>query len=552
MLAMLAAAAPAANAAFGITNVSAQPAKPAAGANSDFSISFDVQDPGAQMKDLVIHLPPGLIGNPLAPRTCTEQKLKADDCPAGSDVGDISNDVLVHSLPLPVPVTASGNVYNVVPRPGEPARFGFVLKTPGGLLPPIVLQSPASLRPGDFGLDTTLNDLPKSVSVAGLPVAIDISAVDLKLKGTVGSPAKGFLRNPTSCGPHTVVISAVAYNNQTANGSTAFNTTKCNEQPFSPDFSAKIHQLASADPRTPVELTTTIAQTIEEAGLKRATVTLPKEIVGNSPALAISCPAADFESGNCDEDTVVGAATAASPLQADPLAGKVYLVTSTAPGGGFPDLGVDLKGGLALKVKGTLSATSTLQVIVTFDNLPDIPLSDFSLSFKGGPGGLNVPTRSPCDPPPFVFNTAFLSHSGQTRNSDTAADATCAGSNSGKRPKARVELGGLKSGKPKLGIALKAGAAQLRSAKVVLPKGLKVGAKRKLEQGTEITGGSVEGKGRKLSIKAKGGAVDRIKVHLSNGAVKARHGLGEKRLGPFKLRIRDADGKLTKLAVKAG
>ena len=134
---------------------------------------------------------------------------------------------------------------------------------------------------------------------------------------------------------------------------------------------------------------------------------------------------------------------------------------------------------------------------------------------------------------------------------DSPADATCPGS-SGKRPKARVKLGKLKSGKPKLGIALKAGAAQLRSAKVVLPKGLKVGAKRKLEQGTEIAGGSVKGKRRRLSIKAKGGAVDRIKVHLSNGAVKARHGLGEKRLGPFKLRIRDADGKLTKLAVKAG
>ncbi len=192
-------------------------------------------------------------------------------------------------------------------------------------------------------------------------------------------------------------------------------------------------------------------------------------------------------------------------------------------------------------------------MIVTFDNLPDIPLSEFTLSFKGGPDGLNVPTRSPCDPPPLRLQYRLPRTFGPDRGIATlAADATCAGSSSGKRPKARVKLGKLKSGKPKLGIALKAGAAQLRSAKVVLPKGLKVGAKRKLEQGTEIAGGSVKGKGRRLSIKAKGGAVDRIKVHLSNGAVKARHGLGEKQLGPFKLRIRDADGKLTKLAVKAG
>ena len=283
-------------------------------------------------------------------------------------------------------------------------------------------------------------------------------------------------------------------------------------------------------------------------------MTLPKEIVGNAAALAISCPAADFDAGNCAEDTVVGAADGRLAAAGGPARGQVYLVTSRHRRR-LPRPRGRPQGRLGAEGQGHAlgdPATSTLQSIVTFDGLPDIPLSDFTLTFNGGPGGLNVPTRSPCDPPPFVFNTDFLSHSGQTRNATRPADATCAGSNSGKRPKAKVKLGRLKSGKPKLGIALKAGAAQLRSAKVVLPKGLKVGAKRKLEQGTEIAGGSVKGKGRRLSIKAKGGAVDRIKVHLSNGAVKARHGLGEKQLGPFKLRIRDADGKLTKLAVKAG
>jgi hypothetical protein len=553
MLAMLAAAAPAANA-FGITNFSAQPASKAAGANSDLTVSFNVSDSPAGLKDLTVHLPPGLIGNPLATPTCTETKLKADNCPAASDVGDAVNNVIVKPLGLlPIPLTVNGQVYNVEPRNGEPARFGIVLDPSpvpglGAALPKIVLQQTARLRQGDFGLDTSLKDIPRSAKVAGVSTPLEVTGVSLTLEGKIDG--KGFLRNPTSCGVQPISIDADAYNNATATAQDQFTTTNCNALPFSPKFSANIKQLSSADPRTPVELTTTIAQTIEEAGLKRAIVTLPPEIVGNSPALAVSCPAADFESGNCSGDTVVGAATAASPLQADALAGKVYLVTSTVPGAIFPDLGVDLRGGLALKVKGTLSATSTLQVIVTFDNLPDIPLSDFTLSFKGGPGGLNVPTRSPCEPPPFVFNVNFLSHSGQTRTSDSPADATCPGS-SGKRPKAKVELAKLKSGKPKLGISLKAGAAELRNAKVVLPKGLKVGAKRKLKRGTEIAGGAVNGKGRKLTVRAKGGAVDRIKLQLSKGAVKARHGLGERHLGKFKLRIRDADGKLTKLAVKA-
>ncbi len=79
---------------------------------------------------------------------------------------------------------------------------------------------------------------------------------------------------------------------------------------------------------------------------------------------------------------------------------------------------------------------------------------------------------------------------------------------------------------------------------------MKAGSKRKFSGGTQISGGSVKGKGKRLAIKAKGGGVDRIKVKLSKGAIVAKHGLKAAELKPFKLRIRDADGKLTKLAVE--
>jgi hypothetical protein len=555
MLAMLAAAAPAANA-FGITNFSAQPASKAAGANSDLTVSFNVSDSPAGLKDLTVHLPPGLIGNPLATPTCTETKLKADNCPAASDVGDAVNNVIVKPLGLlPIPLTVNGQVYNVEPRNGEPARFGIVLDPSpvpglGAALPKIVLQQTARLRQGDFGLDTSLKDIPRSAKVAGVSTPLEVTGVSLTLEGKIDG--KGFLRNPTSCGVQPISIDADAYNNATATAQDQFTTTNCNALPFSPRFSAKIKQ-TSSNLLDPVQLSTTISQTIAEAGLKKAVVTLPKEVIGNGPALAVQCSIPDFDAGNCSGDTKVGDAVAASPLQAKPLAGNVYLVNPAIPGP-FPDLGVDLRGGLALKVKGSLSAIPVagggLQIVVTFDGLPDIPLSEFTLTFADGPDGLNLVSRNPCQPPPLSFDADFTGQAGQLLNVSSPADATCPGS-SGKRPKAKVELAKLKSGKPKLGISLKAGAAELRNARVVLPKGLKVGAKRKLKRGTEIAGGSVNGKGRKLTVRAKGGAVDRIKLQLSKGAVKARHGLGERHLGKFKLRIRDADGKLTKLAVKA-
>jgi hypothetical protein len=556
VLAAFLTAAPAASAAFGISPFSAQPASKAAGANSDFSVEFGVTDPSAGLKDLTVHLPPGLIGNPLATPTCSETQLKADACPARSDVGDATNDVNVKPLGLlPIPMTVNGQVYNVQPRKGEPARFGIVLDPSpvpglGAVLPKIVLQQTASLRQSDFGLDTGLRNIPRSAKIGGVSTPLEVTGVALTLKGKVDG-GKGFLRNPTSCRAQTVRIDADAYSGASASNQDQFTTTNCGALPFSPEFGARIRQV-SKDLADPIELTTSISQTIEEAGLRKAVVTLPTDIIGNSQALAIQCEPADFDAGNCPESTKVGEAVAASPLQAQPLAGSVYLVKPTTPVP-FPDLGVDLKGGLALKVKGAISAMGTssgLQIFVTFDGLPDIPLSDFSLTFAGGTGGLNIAGRDPCSPPPFGFVANFDSHSGKSLQVDSAAQATCVGGGAG-RPKARVRIRKLKSGEPKVAVRLRAASAPIAKARVKLPRGLKVGARRKLLAGTEVSGAAVRGHGRKLSIKAKGGGVDRIGVRLAKGAIKARAGVKAKRLKPFAITIVDADGTRTKLTPRA-
>ncbi len=62
-----------------VSNLQAAPASDAAGANSDLSLDFDLSGAGAagQLKDLVIHLPPGLVGNPLATTTCSSSAIRA-------------------------------------------------------------------------------------------------------------------------------------------------------------------------------------------------------------------------------------------------------------------------------------------------------------------------------------------------------------------------------------------------------------------------------------------------------------------------------------------
>ena len=539
----LCAAAPALAAAITVSNVSAHPTNGRAGANSDFSIGFDLS--GGEVKDLVIHLPPGLVGNPLATTTCREAQLRADNCPAASKVGNISNAALLLNF---VPITATGNVYNVVPRAGEPARFGFVLKSPGNLTAPIILQSPASLRPGDFGLDTTLKDIPQKAS--GLPITI--TGVDLTLKGKVGSPPQGFLRNPTSCGSHTLSVDATPYSGSPGSGSATFNTDSCQALPFSPKFSAEITKLG--DSTVPVEVSTSIKQTIEEAGLKRATVTLPSDLGPNGSAFANTCAEADFQASTCPEASIVGSARAASPLQSEALRGPVVLITA-APGT-LPMLGLDLSGPLALKLRGAIgldaSNPSAVRSQVTFDGLPDIPISDFTLTFDGGDGGLNLATRSPCDPPPFRFDTTFLSHAGGTVSGPTDAEGIC-GSSAGKEPQATLKLRNPKRGDPALRLRVRSGAARIRSAKLKLPKGVAFGHGRAFKRGAKVKadGAKLKAKAgkRSLKLKARSRGAARIKARFSHGAVRVKgNGRVRKR---FELVVRDVDGTRTKLRLRA-
>lgn len=551
-------AAPSALAAYGVTNFSATPASPNAGANTDFTVSYDFQEPEHQLKDVVIHLPPGLLGNPLATTACSEQQLNANACPAESAVGTVSNTAVLHNLPAP-PLTVNGTIFNVTPRAGEPARFGFVLNAPGS---PIIVQSGASLRSGDFGLDTTLNDLPRTVMGA----QIDITHIEFTLNGQAGSPPQGFLRNPTSCGSHPTGIDVTAYDGQTASAQTSFDTVNCAALPFAPKFSASIEQSGplTGPKANPVQISTTISQTLGEAGLKRAVVTLPGDLGPNSAAFANTCEQADFQAGTCPAASIVGSARAASPLQAQPLSGSVVLL-APGPAGGLPSLGLDLRGALALKLTGKISLDSSspgkIRNQVTFDGLPDIPISDFTLTFAGGEGGLNLAARNPCKPPPFQFDTSFLSYAGGTVNATTDAKATCRGSGGGgkggKKPRATLKLKTKKGSKPVLKLKVKSGAAPIRSAKLRLTRKVAFAtSKRGLNGRSKIV---VHGKGarigkvkatkRTLKVKVRGSGAKRIKGRFDEGAVRVR-GNGRTRQR-FRVVVRDTDGAKTKLSVRA-
>jgi hypothetical protein len=398
-------AAPASASALGLSGLVAEPpVDKDAGAHADFHIHLDLTSASDDIHDIRISLPPGQIGNPLATPQCTLAQFNGSgSCPANTQVGTVVTQVTALGL---LPLAVNGKLFNLVPNPGEPARFGVFLSPTGGLLPlgDIRLQSSVELRP-DFGLDTVIDSIPNTAS--GLP--LDINSMDITLFG--GTPHPAFARNPTSCDQATTNFLAHSYAapSTPVTGSASYTPTNCGALDFSPSFSAVVSGVPSG---APTNVITSIDQDADEAGLLKAVVQVPSDFNPNAALLGAPCDQTSFEAGNCPPGTVVGSAIASSPLLSAPLTGPVELVAH----GTFPDIGLDLRGQLHLLLKGSLDISKT----TTFDGLPDIPIAHFQLTFTQPPGLLGT-TRDICVGAPPLFHADFTGYNGATTSVDAPA-----------------------------------------------------------------------------------------------------------------------------------
>ncbi len=540
----------AASAAFGLHSLNAAPDDTTAGANSDFHLHIGFEDPEQQVKDLTIHLPPGMVGNPTSPDVCTIAKLNADNCPPASAAGTTTTETMVWvSKPvLGMPLTVTGTIYNVEAQPGEPARFGIVLRPPAsdlGVLPKIILQSAAKLRPSDFGLDTVLQDLPNTSG--GMPV--DIQSMDIVLQGKAGNPSKDFMRNPTSCATATTGFDATSYAqpDQVVSGQASFTPTNCESVPFSPQLSATVGSPGHTADGTAPPLTTVIEQEATEAGLRDATVLLPTGIGPTNAELGNTCPQEQFLAGACPNAALLGTAVAQSPLLSQPLTGQVVLVAPPAVGQ-LPLLGLDLRGQLNLQLFGSFLVTATGPGNA-FIGLPDIPISRFELTFEED--HLISSTRDLCRGAAPIFHADYVSHSGATTSEDVAANVEgCGGA---EKATASVRLTKTRSDAPTLRFTAKAGVDELRSVKLRLPKGLRFAAGETWDDGTRarldgrnLPDAALKHGKRTLRVQDPGDGGQSLVLTVRDGALDRAGKLGKLR---FRATLTDVDGEATRLTV---
>jgi hypothetical protein len=97
------------------------------------------------------------------------------------------------------------------------------------------------------------------------------------------------------------------------------------------------------------------------------------------------CTRADFAASQCPANSVYGYAKAVTPLLDSPIQGPVYLRSSDSS---LPDLVADLNGQIRFVIGARIDKTRGGGIRASFENVPDVPVSQLSVTLSGGKTGL--------------------------------------------------------------------------------------------------------------------------------------------------------------------
>ena len=394
---------------------------------------------GAALRNVKVALPPGVVGDPHAVPLCTRQQFSAPPfgaCPEDTQVGVDRAGLGPYGEEGYGDFEVEVPVYNMVPPPGVPAQFAFTVFGTN-----IVLD--AGVRSGsDYGITTTTRNVGRdpvfnSITLWGTP-GESVHNQERCGRGTLSgkvacgyksseSPPRPLLTLPTACGaPLTTSLTVESW--EAGLGSSSENIvmresdgsstgiTGCEHLSFPPSLTVA-PDTSFAD--TPAGLTVDVK--VPQAGLSNnegfstadiedTTVTLPEGVAINpgqaaglgacgpgEDGLTTEAERAEGRENNgpaaCPNSSKVGTDEIETPLLSKPLKGAVYVMPSDPP---HLQLLVTAEGeGVFVKLVGNVSLDEkTGQLVTRFEKTPQLPFTDFKLSFSGGAqAALSTPVR---------------------------------------------------------------------------------------------------------------------------------------------------------------
>ncbi|HTT94814.1 MAG TPA: hypothetical protein VMF55_09080 [Solirubrobacterales bacterium] len=372
---------------------------------------------GGAVRNLSFSFPSGLVINPRLGEMCAQAQFGEEtggiQCPASSQVGTVE---VGSSFGRVSPELIGEPLYALEPAPGVPAELGFevgnvFVRVQGGL-------------DGQFHLVGASREILQK---------IPIWEVRLRLWGNPSDPRHNpervgpscpnggcavefhstpFITMPTACSEPLEISAtaapwdeapdreaATASTNITGPEEVPFRVTGCGRLAFAPAAQVRPTSVGAESP-TGLVFHLHIPQTsnvsgLATAALKKVKVDLPVGMTVNSAAATglSACNPLQIAIGSsapadCPDASKVGTAEVLSPLLASPLKGSLYLASQKSnPFGTLLALYLVVEGeGIVVKLPGRVDADPvTGRLTVTFDNNPQLPFTDLTVTLNSGP-----------------------------------------------------------------------------------------------------------------------------------------------------------------------
>lgn len=380
----------------------AGPQSTKAGAFSPLRIALTRGNGQQELKAATVTLAPGMIAKLAGTPYCPESAIAAaaqtsgaaqaanSSCPAKSEVGTAT----VQAGTAQTPLSITGKVFLAGPYQGAPLSLAVV--------------TPATAGPFDLGtvvVRVALRVSPETAQVTAVsdPIPNVFGGAQLSIRSVVVElDKKEFTLNPTSCDKATNTATINGGGGDPANSSAwssfaasvPFQTSNCQGLKFRPKLvtrfiGGKKQTRRAGHPK----LRATLTARPGDANIARATLTMPRSELIDQSHIKTICTRVQLAARECPKASIYGSARAKSPLLDDELAGPVYLVSSNHV---LPDLLADLRGQVNIQLHGVIKSVKHGRIRSTFSPVPDVPVSKFTLTMRGGKKGLIQNSRNLC------------------------------------------------------------------------------------------------------------------------------------------------------------
>jgi hypothetical protein len=327
-------------------------------------------------------------------------QIASPSCPVASQLGTVTVGAGAGTSPFYV---NTGKAYLAGPYKGAPISLAIV--------------TPAVAGPFDLGnvlVRTALRVDPQTAQITAVsdPIPTILHGIQLDVRDIrVNIDRSGFTLSPTNCEELGFAGHASSPSGALAPLADRFQAVSCADLGFKPKLSLR---LKGSTKRTGhPALTAVLTQPAGQANIKGVSVVLPRSQFIDQSRIGDVCTRPQFAANACPPKSILGTATAYTPLLDQPISGKVYL---RANGGEreLPDMVAALRGQINIDLVGYIDAvvkkgTETSRIRNTFAMVPDAPVSKFVLKLNSGKKALLENSANLCRVP----NKATLKMGGQ-------------------------------------------------------------------------------------------------------------------------------------------